>query len=68
MSKTQSSKREPLVVRSVVISEKGNVVKVTRLELSKEGKEMLRSESSGIRSKRDRRKDALDSEFQAAPA
>lgn len=68
MSKTQSSKREPLVVKTVVISAKGDAVKVTRLELSKAGKEMLRSESSGIRSKRDRGQEPRDSELQAAPA
>ena len=68
MSKPQSSKREPLVVRSVVISSKGDAVKVTKLELSKEGIEMLRSQSSGIHSKRDSSIETQDSRAQAVPA
>lgn len=68
MSKVPTSKRESLVARSVVISSKGNAVKVTKLELSKEAAEMLRSQSSGIRSKRDDKPEPQNSQFQAAAA
>ncbi len=68
MSKIQPSKRDSLVVRTTIISSKGDAVKVTKLELSKEGIEMLRSQSSGIRSKRDSNTEPQDSRFEAVPA
>lgn len=68
MSKLQTLKPRALVVRRVTLSAKGDAVKVTKLELTKEGAELLRSQSQGIRLKRDSRAEPQDARLQANPA
>ena len=53
MSDDNKRNSNKTVVGQQVISKKGAVMKVTRLHLSIKGSEMLRSESSGIRSSKD---------------
>lgn len=53
MSDDNKRNSNKTVLGQEVISKKGAVMKVTRLRLSTKGNEMLRSESSGIRSNKE---------------
>lgn len=53
MSENKARQVNKTVVGQEVISKKGAVMKVTRLRLSPKGNEMLRSNSRGIRGKKD---------------
>lgn len=53
MSENKARQVNKTVVGQEVISKKGAVMKVTRLRLSAKGSEMLRSNSRGIRGKKD---------------
>lgn len=50
----QAGKQHSIVAKKVVVSQRGAVVQVTRLELSSAGSKLLQSKSNGIGSPKDK--------------